>query len=58
MERKNAQTGIKTSSADWLGGKRDETGKPMPVYEMPRIMTYTDEQILEILGPAQTSVYP
>ena len=26
----------------------------LPVYEAPQIITYTDEQILEELGPAQT----
>lgn len=26
----------------------------LPVYEAPQIITYTEEQILEELGPAQT----
>lgn len=26
----------------------------LPVYETPQVVTYTDEQILEELGPAQT----
>ena len=26
----------------------------LPVYEAPQVITYTDEQILEELGPAQT----
>jgi len=26
----------------------------LPVYEAPQVVTYTDEQILEELGPAQT----
>lgn len=30
----------------------DETR--LPVYEAPQVLTYTDEQILEELGPAQT----
>jgi len=30
----------------------------LPVYEAPQIITYTDEQILEELGPAQTLYGP
>ena len=26
----------------------------LPVYEEPQVVTYTDEEILEELGPAQT----
>lgn len=26
----------------------------LPVYEEPQVITYTDEEILEELGPAQT----
>lgn len=28
--------------------------KKLPEYEMPEVTTYTDEEILETLGPAQT----
>ena len=28
--------------------------KKLPEYEAPNIVTYTDEEILEELGPAQT----
>ena len=28
--------------------------KKLPEYEMPEVTTYTDEEILEKLGPAQT----
>ena len=28
--------------------------KKLPEYEAPRVITYTDEEILEALGPAQT----
>lgn len=28
--------------------------KKLPEYEVPSIVTYTDEEILEVLGPAQT----
>ena len=28
--------------------------RKLPVYESPKIVTYTDEEILEKLGPAQT----
>ena len=28
--------------------------KKLPEYEAPKIVTYTDEEILEELGPAQT----
>jgi hypothetical protein len=27
----------------------------LPEYEAPQVITYTDEQILEELGPAQTN---
>lgn len=30
----------------------------LPVYETPQVTTYTDEQILEELGPAQTLYGP
>jgi hypothetical protein len=38
--------------------KRNDRDAALPVYEMPRILTYTDKQILDVLGPAQTNVYP
>ena len=28
--------------------------KRLPVYESPKVVTYTDEELLEELGPAQT----
>ena len=28
--------------------------KTLPVYELPKVVTYTDEELLEELGPAQT----
>ena len=28
--------------------------KKLPAYETPKVITYTDEEILEKLGPAQT----
>ena len=28
--------------------------RKLPEYEMPKIVSYTDEEILEELGPAQT----
>ena len=28
--------------------------KQLPVYESPKVVTYTDEELLEELGPAQT----
>ncbi len=28
--------------------------KKLPAYEAPRVITYTDDEILEELGPAQT----
>jgi hypothetical protein len=31
--------------------------KKMPEYEAPQVITYTDEEILEELGPAQASSY-
>lgn len=32
--------------------------KKLPVYEAPQVITYTDEEILEELGPAQTVYQP
>lgn len=29
-------------------------GKKLPAYETPKVITYTDENILEEIGPAQT----
>ncbi len=29
----------------------------LPEYEAPQVITYTDEEILEELGPAQTGPY-
>jgi len=29
----------------------------LPVYEIPTITTYTDEQIMEEIGPAQANEY-
>ena len=26
----------------------------LPEYEMPKVITYTDDEILEVLGPVQT----
>ena len=31
--------------------------KKMPEYQAPQVITYTDEEILEELGPAQASSY-
>lgn len=31
--------------------------KKMPEYEIPQVVTYTDEEILEELGPAQACSY-
>ena len=28
--------------------------KKLPEYEIPKVITYTDEEILEVLGPVQT----
>ena len=28
--------------------------RKLPVYEAPKVITYTDEEILEELGPAQS----
>ena len=29
-------------------------GEKLPAYEAPKVVTYTDEELLEELGPAQT----
>jgi hypothetical protein len=31
-----------------------ETEQPLPEYEPPQVVSYTQEEILEQLGPAQT----
>jgi hypothetical protein len=31
--------------------------KRLPEYEAPEVTTYTDEELLEELGPAETNVY-
>ena len=31
--------------------------KKLPQYEAPRVVTYTEEEILEELGPAQAVIY-
>lgn len=28
--------------------------KKLPEYETPKVLTYTDEEVLEMLGPAHT----
>ena len=28
--------------------------KKLPVYELPKVITYTDEEMLDEIGPAQT----
>lgn len=30
--------------------------KKLPEYESPKIVTYTDEELLEMLGPAHASI--
>lgn len=32
-----------------------EETKELPVYEVPQVISYTDEEILEVLGPAQAN---
>ena len=32
--------------------------KELPAYEVPEVITYTDEEILEELGSAQAVIYP
>ncbi len=32
--------------------------QPLPQYEPPQVTTYTDEELLEMLGPAQTVYGP
>jgi hypothetical protein len=49
-------TGLKVTNL--RDSKRDAANTALPTYEMPRILTYTDKQILDVLGPAQTNVYP
>ncbi len=34
--------------------KQDLLVEDKPIYEVPQIISYTDEEILEELGPAQT----
>jgi hypothetical protein len=35
----------------------EETNKDLPKYEVPSVITYTDADILEELGPAQANQY-
>jgi hypothetical protein len=32
---------------------QEMAGKPLPQYEPPQVITYTDAEILEEMGPAQ-----
>lgn len=32
--------------------------KKLPEYETPKVLTYTDEEVLEMLGPAHTGSLP
>jgi len=34
----------------------NENEEMLPAYESPKIVTYTEEDVLEELGPAQTSM--
>lgn len=38
----------------WKKGDINMEEKKLPAYEAPKVCTYTDEDILEELGPAQT----
>ena len=58
MEHMNRRSAPGLKAATPLDTKQNNTDAALPLYERPRILTYTDEQILELLGPAQTSVYP
>ena len=33
--------------------KASDEAKELPAYEVPQVISYTDEEILEVLGPAQ-----
>jgi hypothetical protein len=35
----------------------EERKEQRPAYEAPQVITYTEEEILEELGPAQAMVY-
>ena len=35
-------------------GKDTSMENKLPEYEMPKVTTYTDDEILEVLGPVQT----
>jgi hypothetical protein len=38
---------------------QEMAGKKLPKYEPPQVITYTDEEVLEGMGPAQAvSPYP
>jgi hypothetical protein len=42
----------------WKGdGMRHTDNENKPKYEVPEVVTYTEEDILEELGPAQAIVY-
>lgn len=35
--------------------KTSNEAKELPTYEVPKVVSYTDEEILELLGPAQAN---
>lgn len=37
---------------------QEMAGKPLPQYEPPQVITYTDAEILEEMGPAQAGSPP
>ena len=39
-----------------LAPKTSDKAKELPAYEVPQVISYTDEEILEVLGPAQANV--
>ena len=43
-----------TSLQEAYAQEKEHTTYQLPVYQVPRVISYTDEDILEQLGPAQT----
>lgn len=57
MEWKMENTGGKAPQHESVSEELKK-GAPKPRYEKPRIVTYTNEQLVEQIGPALTCVSP
>ena len=44
----------KRASSPALAQPEKTLAKPSPTYEAPKVITYSEDEIIELLGPAQT----